>query len=186
MHFTALSLLLAVAMGLEEANAKPPSLLHLYQCNVTMGMSLKMGAGLRSATSLIRNTTRAMFPISGGQFEGSKMSGISVFTFHAMATTTPYVLISAVGKVLAVGAEWGEYDDFGWYKSEGRYQLKTLDGADISVHAIGNTVPDGKIHVYVNYETSNNNYTWMNEIAAVGILNTTKWGYTVDVYQLHS
>ncbi len=93
---------------------------------------------------------------------------------------------SRVGKVLAIGAEWAAYDDVGYFVSDARYQLETLDRGQIFVSAQGNTAPDGLIHVHAKFETSTTKYLWLNDILAVGILQPTKLGYMVDMWQVTS
>ena len=90
------------------------------------------------------------------------------------------------GRVLAVGAEWSTFSQAGYFISDARYQLQTEDRAAIYVNVHGNTVPSGLTHVHAKFETGAAKYAWMNDILAVGIMQTTKLGYMVDMWQVVS
>jgi len=68
---SAVSIVAAASDAPSATNAttpQSPTWEFLYSCNVTMGMSIPIGMG-------IRNTNRTVFPISGGQFVGPKLNG---------------------------------------------------------------------------------------------------------------
>ncbi len=86
--------------------------------------------------------------------------------------------------MLTVGAEWTTYDDDKNFKSESRHMLQALDGSRIYVHSEGQGSSDRGIAVHTRFQTANSSYQWMNAIEAMGFVNPTKWGYTVDVWQV--
>ncbi|CAK7216815.1 hypothetical protein SEUCBS140593_002997 [Sporothrix eucalyptigena] len=177
----------ALAIPVEgQAPASPPppvtpGLDFLFSCNVSMGLSLKVGTG-------IKDTTRAVFPIHGGQAIGPKLSA----------------------KVLEVGADWASYgtllngvnvaDDAvasanpnatTFFATDARFQLLTLDGANILVETKGQTAPPesdpkatGAVHVQAKFGTTSKSYSWLNDILSVGILRTNSDGYQIDLWQL--
>ncbi|OAA68264.1 Outer membrane protein, beta-barrel [Niveomyces insectorum RCEF 264] len=152
----------------------PPGLAFLFSCNVTLGLSIKTGTGLK-------NTTRAVFPIGGGQAIGPKISG----------------------KILVVGADWAAYGTMfdgtnvgengkapnttSYFETDARFQLVTLDGANVLVHTRGQTAPDSggnAVHVHASFSTVHHDYAWLNDVASVGILRTNNDGYQVDLWRL--
>ena len=60
---------IAQAQNSISAAFKPPTLTFLYSCNVSMSMYVKIGQGTG-------NTTRSIFPISGGEFGGPRVQGM--------------------------------------------------------------------------------------------------------------
>jgi len=89
--------------------------------------------------------------------------------------------------VLAVGAEWSSFSGTtGYFISDARYQLQTEDRAAIYVNAQGNSQSSGLTHVRAKFETGVPKYAWMNDILAVGIMQTTKLGYMIDMWQVIS
>ncbi|CAK7217705.1 hypothetical protein SBRCBS47491_003261 [Sporothrix bragantina] len=169
-----------------QAPASPPqpatpSLDFLFSVNVSMGLSLKVGTG-------VMKTTRAVFPISGGQAVGPKVSA----------------------KVLEVGADWALYgtllngtnvadDDVAsknpnattFFATDARFQLLTLDGAYIMVETKGQTAtPEsdpkstGAVHVRATFSTVSKAYSWLNDILSVGILRTNNDGYEIDLWRM--
>ena len=96
-------------------------------------------------------------------------------------------LKNSAGRVLTVGGEWSTYSTTtGYFISDARYQLQTEDRGGIYVNAHGNTVPSGLMHVHAKFETGSPRYAWMNDILAVGIMQKTTLGYTVDMWQVVS
>ncbi|CAK7210980.1 hypothetical protein SCUCBS95973_000975 [Sporothrix curviconia] len=109
-----------------------PVLNFLFSVNVTIGLSLKVGNG-------IMNTTRAVFPISGGQAVEPRISA----------------------KVLEVGADWAFYGTL-----LNGVNLLTLDGANILVEAKGQTATPtsdpkstGAVHVQATFDTVSKAYS---------------------------
>lgn len=88
--------------------------------------------------------------------------------------------------MLAIGAEWAASNDVGYFVSDSRYQLETLDRGEIYVNAHGNTALDGLVHIHAKFETIAPKYLWLNDILAIGILQPTKLGYMVDMWQVLS
>jgi hypothetical protein len=98
---------------------------------------------------------------------------------------TPFNIL--IGKVLAIGAEWSSYNrQTGYFVSDARYHLQTLDRAEIAVSLHGNTAIGGLIHVHAKFETGAAKYLWLNDILAVGIITSTRLGYMVDMWQVVS
>lgn len=167
----------ALAQAPPTANPTTPGLTFLFSCNVTMGLPLKVGTG-------VKNTTRAVFPISGGQAVGPRLQA----------------------KVLEVGADWASYgtllngvnvaDDSTaskdpkattFFGTDARFQLLTLDGANILVETKGQTAPGtttGAVHVLAHLETTSSAYEWINDVLTVGVLRTNSDGYQIDLWQL--
>ena len=88
---------------------------------------------------------------------------------------------------MAVGAEWSSFSTTtGYFISDARYQLQTEDRAAIYVNAQGNSVPSGLTMIRAKFETGSAKYAWMNDVMAVGIMQTTKLGYMIDMWQVTS
>ncbi|KAL1898229.1 hypothetical protein Sste5346_003635 [Sporothrix stenoceras] len=167
----------AQAQALATTTPTAPGLEFLFSCNISMGLSLKVGTG-------VKNTTRAVFPISGGQAVGPRLQA----------------------KVLEVGADWASYgtllngvnvaDDATaskdpkattFFGTDARFQLLTLDGANILVETKGQTAPGtttGAVHLRAHLETTSVAYDWINDILAIGVLRTNSDGYQIDLWQL--
>jgi len=64
--------------------------------------------------------------------------------------------------------------------------LQTLDGAYIYVQTMGQSQAVDGVQLHLRYETANDKYAWMSDIMAIGILRTTSWGYTVNVWRVVS
>lgn len=77
-------------------------------------------------------------------------------------------------------------DALGTFNPDTRYSMKTDDGANIFIQTSGPSKSDGKIHLRMIFETGNANYTWMNEIVAVGILTPGNGYVAIDAWQLES
>ncbi len=65
--------------------------------------------------------------------------------------------------MLAIGAEWAASNDVGYFVSDSRYQLETLDRGEIYVNAHGNTALDGLVHIHAKFETIAPKYLWLND-----------------------
>jgi hypothetical protein len=154
---------------------KPPGLTFLYNCNVSMSLFLKIGQG-------VGNTTRALFPISGGEFGNGKISGADRSPGFGGSCRAD----NAIGKVLSLGGDWLDFDGVNYFVSDSRAHFRTEDGADIYVQMKGKSVPDGVVHVAASFQTATPSYSWLNDIQGVGMLLSTRFGYTVDMYQLQT
>ncbi|KAI1334454.1 hypothetical protein F5Y15DRAFT_289832 [Xylariaceae sp. FL0016] len=138
------------------ADPTPPGLTYLYTVNATLGTSIDVGTGPEGQ--------RTVIPITGGTFSGPKLSGI----------------------VLNLGADWALTDQYGTSHPDTRYQLQTDDGANIFIRTNGPAQADGHIHLRTTFETGHEDYYWLNNVVAVGIL-TSGTGYVViDTWQLVS
>jgi len=73
-------------------------------------------------------------------------------------------------------------------KSDARFQLKTNDGADIYVQmkGKGRLAAGYLVHVNAEFETSNKNYTWLNDVIGTGMLQISRFGYIMDMWQVTS
>ncbi|KAK3367909.1 hypothetical protein B0H63DRAFT_379075, partial [Podospora didyma] len=119
----------------------PPALKHLATLNITLAPPIPVGPGPRG----IRN----IYTITGGDFKGASLSG----------TIPPF------------GGDWGLTDpSTGVFSADTRFQFHTSDGADIFVFTNGPQQPEGVLHVRVAFETGHPTYYWLNNIAAVGIV----------------
>ncbi len=54
------------------------------------------------------------------------------------------------------------------------------------VDARGVSLSDGNAQVYVKFETGSSQYYWLNNAMAIGILQQTKLGYMIDMWQVTS
>ena len=176
----------------DATTPKAPGLTFLYSCNATLGPSINYGAGPKGQ--------RVAIPITGGTFSGPKMSGSSNIPFSNFiapvsstypnskpSTSSANVLPSLpAGTIINLGADWGITDPLGNFNPDSRYGLKTNDGANIFIHTQGPSQKDGKIHLSVFFETGSANYSYLNEIVAVGILTAGSNSVAIDVWQLNS
>ncbi|PVH80794.1 hypothetical protein DL98DRAFT_357430, partial [Cadophora sp. DSE1049] len=126
-----------------------PRLTYLYTANVTLGPTIQYGDGPKG--------NRVAIPIIGGTFDGPKMKGT----------------------IINLGADWGVTDNFGVFNPDTRYGFKTDDGANIYLQTSGPQKQDGLLHLRLLFETGNANYTWLNEIVAVGVLKGGAGSYVV-------
>ncbi len=79
MRWCILLALASAATVLGQAAPKPPGLSFLYSINVTMSHALSFG-------DVVRNTSRSVIPMSGGQFQGPKLIGkCNQPTIHGVA-----------------------------------------------------------------------------------------------------
>lgn len=131
-----------------------PGLEFLYTVNATLGERWSYGDfGMGS---------RVAIPITGGTFEGPKMSGT----------------------VLNLGADWGVTDTTGVFWPDTRYNLRTDDGADIYIQTEGPTQPDGRTLLRGVFQTGHPEYTWLNYVVAMGVLQRPTEEYSSGKYVL--
>lgn len=104
----------------------------------------------------------------------------------ALIQTPLRKLTPSTGTIINLGADWGITDPLGNFNPDSRYGLKTNDGANIFIHTQGPTQKDGKIHLSVFFETGSANYSFLNEVVAVGILTAGSNTVAIDVWQLNS
>lgn len=90
------------------------------------------------------------------------------------------------GKVLNLGADWGLLDRFGTFHPDTRYHLQTDDGANIFVRTEGPAQTDGTIHLHVHFETGHEDYYWLNNVVAVGVLRAGTGYVVIDTWQVGS
>ncbi|TIC99498.1 UPF0311 protein [Colletotrichum higginsianum] len=134
-----LSLVDHAIASLTVTSPKAPKLQLLYRLNLTLGDALSFGPGPKG--------TRLSFPITGGEFNGPRLSG----------------------RVLNVGADLGLVDDKGTFFANAYYQFQTDDGANILVHADGPGVQNGPHPVTrITLETGSEGYYWLNNVVVVG------------------
>lgn len=88
-----------------------------------------------------------------------------------------------LGKVLAIGGDWGLTDPRGYYYPDMRTQLETPDEAYIAIRTTGWTNTDGSIHVRTSYETGSSSYMWLNDVVGLGIMHPTNTGFELDMWQ---
>ncbi|KAH8422382.1 DUF3237 domain-containing protein [Aspergillus melleus] len=92
---------------------------------------------------------RKAIPIVGGNFTGPRLSG----------------------EIRDLGADWGTIDPkTNVFSADTRYNLKTHDGADIFIQTSGPMSPSGQLHLRLIFETGSEEYYWLNNIVAIGIL----------------
>ncbi len=109
--------------------------------------------------------TRMLIAVTGGSFEGPKLSGT----------------------VVAPGGDWVTQRADGSIKLDVRMTLKTNDDAMIfvSYNGIGNVV-DGQLKARCApvFETGDERYAWLNNIQAVGIGGLDGTNVVYDIYEL--
>ncbi len=76
----------------------------------------------------------------------------------------------ATGKILDVGADWGNTGTDGVFHADTRYNLQTNDGANIYIRTSGPQQSNGDLYLRMIFETGATNYAWLNSIVAVGVL----------------
>jgi hypothetical protein len=96
------------------------------------------------------------------------------------------LICGCAGTIINLGADWGVTDSLSVFNPDTRYGLRTDDGANIYIQTSGPSQSDGKIHLRIIFETGNANYTWLNEIVAVGILSAGTGYVAIDAWQLNS
>jgi hypothetical protein len=147
--------LLLACLGLAlAADPTPPGYSYLYTVNATLAPAIDIGDGPLGK--------RVAIPIIGGSFTGPKLKG----------------------KVLNLGADWGLSDRFGTFHPDTRYHLQTDDGANIFIRTEGPAQKDGSIHLHVHFETGHENYYWLNNVVAVGILRAGDGYVVIDTWQI--
>lgn len=88
------------------------------------------------------------------------------------------------GTIRNLGADWGLTDNRGVFHPDTRYGLTTDDGAEIYIRTFGSKQSTGGIYLHGLYETGSDKYWWLNDIVAVGILESgTGWVY-IDMYYM--
>ncbi|KAK3937450.1 hypothetical protein QBC46DRAFT_416194 [Diplogelasinospora grovesii] len=135
----------------------PPRLTYLYSANITLGLPVDLG-------DLPGKGSRTIFPIGGGEVRGPKITG----------------------RMLAIGADWGLNDTRGVYSTDMRAQLETMDGAQIYIQSTGQGQPDGTVHIKASFQTGGANYTWLNDVVAVGVMRSVNDVVAVDMWQMTS
>ncbi|KAF3762238.1 hypothetical protein M406DRAFT_264650 [Cryphonectria parasitica EP155] len=134
-----------------------PGLTFLYSLNCTLGTTIDIGYGPKGH--------RVAIPITGGYFNGPRMSG----------------------NISDLGADWGTTDNkTGVFSADTRYNLVTNDGANIYVQTSGPQQPDGHLHLRQIFETGHPDYYWLNNIVSVGILTARDGWVSIDGWQLES
>ena len=91
------------------------------------------------------------------------------------------ILISGVaGKVPGVGGDWGSYNTANTvFSPEAKIVLETNDGANILMSGRGRSP-----YFAVEFETGNENYSWMNAIQALGTIEVGENNLTAQIFQV--
>jgi hypothetical protein len=81
------------------------------------------------------------------------------------------ILISGVaGKVPGIGGDWGSYNTANIvYSPDAKIVLETNDGANILMSGRGRSP-----YFAVEFETGNENYSWLNAIQALGTIEVSE------------
>ncbi|RTE79162.1 hypothetical protein BHE90_006338 [Fusarium euwallaceae] len=117
-----------------------PSYEFLYTVNASLGERWPVGD--------YGQGSRVVIPITGGTFNGPRLSGT----------------------INNLGADWGLTDSKGVFFPDTRYNLRTHDGADIFIQTAGPTQPDGRTLLRGIFQTGHPDYEWLNYIVAIGVL----------------
>ncbi|KAM0429965.1 hypothetical protein ACHAPT_005969 [Fusarium lateritium] len=117
-----------------------PSYEFLYTVNATLGERWQVGD--------YGQGSRVVIPITGGTFDGPRLSGT----------------------INNLGADWGLTDSKGVFFPDTRYNMRTHDGADIFIQTAGPTQPDGRTLLRGIFQTGHPDYEWLNYVVAVGVL----------------
>ncbi|KAK1753263.1 hypothetical protein QBC47DRAFT_305028 [Echria macrotheca] len=152
---SSLALLLPAALAANNAVPPPPGVAFLYNANITVGLSVDVGQIPAGNVSVI--------PVIGGALIGPKISG----------------------KILAIGADWGLSTPQGYYYSDMRAQIRTMDGANIYVQMAGLMQGnDGLIYMRTTFQTGSKDYWWLNYAFAFGTMKASGTGFVVDMWHL--
>lgn len=184
------------AVATARNSPTPPVLSLLYSMEVLLGERFSLGP-------IPTGDERVVIPIIGGTFKGPKLSGnvATVFCFRPpfvficlqsankasppdmTATNTPRY----AGTILSLGADWRLTDADGKIRPDARYNIRTDDGASIFVQTIGLPAgPGGPAILRGQFETATNGtYAWLNDAAAVGVLNRNgTTSVLIDMWQV--
>jgi hypothetical protein len=156
MHLKCFSVFLFVALsaGIPSGDHLPseppaPTLQWLYTSFVELGIPIDVGEA--------PNGRRVIFPITGGNFSGPKMSGM-----HNMVLIRSSCLISP-GKINNLGGDWAQIINGTTY-TDTRYNLVTTDGGQIYVRSEGATdEATGNLPGKFKLETGHSRYQWLNK-----------------------
>lgn len=91
-----------------------------------------------------------------------------------------------IATITNLGADWGVRDAMNNFNPDTHYGMTTNDGANIYIQTAGPSQPDNTTHLRMIFETGHANYTWLNEIVAVGILRGGDGYVSIDAWQLES
>ncbi|KAK4448822.1 hypothetical protein QBC34DRAFT_464694 [Podospora aff. communis PSN243] len=133
----------------------PPGVAFLYNANITVGLTVDVGSIPAGNVSVI--------PVIGGALVGPKISG----------------------KILAIGADWGLSTPQGFYYSDMRAQIRTMDNANIYVQMTGLMQGNnGVVYVRTTFQTGHKDYWWLNYAFTFGTMRASGTGYVVDMWYL--
>ncbi|PVH78489.1 hypothetical protein DL98DRAFT_462291 [Cadophora sp. DSE1049] len=83
------------------------------------------------------------------------------------------------------GEDWGITDKSGNFYPDVRSAFRTDDGVEIYLQTSGAQRGD-VLHLAIQYETGNANYTWLNNIVGVGILRPGNGYAIIETWELES
>ncbi|KAK4169889.1 hypothetical protein QBC43DRAFT_340448 [Cladorrhinum sp. PSN259] len=150
-----LSSIVLLGISVLAQEQAPPGVAFLYNANITVGLSVDVGA--------IPSGNVTVIPVIGGALIGPKVSG----------------------KILAIGADWGLSTPQGAYYSDMRAQIRTMDNANIYVQMTGLMQrSDGVIYVRATFQTGSKDYWWMNYAFAFGTMRASGTGFMVEMWHL--
>ncbi len=130
---------------------------YLFTMKATLGPATRIPGGPQGS--------RAIVAVTGGAFEGPKLSGA----------------------VAPVGGDWVTLRSDGSYKLDVRATLVTDDGAAIYISYNGIGVPkDGRtpLRTAPLFETADPRYAWLNNVQAVGLGFSGRGEVQYDIYAL--
>jgi hypothetical protein len=136
---------------------QPPVLDFLFTMRATLGASQRIGRGPIG--------TRVIVPVTGGTFEGPKLSGV----------------------VMENGGDWVQVREDGSLRLDVRITLHTADAANIymAYTGIGISV-DGQnqLRTAPLFETGDERYAWLNRLQAVATGTSGNGEVNYDVFAL--
>ena len=136
---------------------EPPALDFLFTMRATLGASQRIGRGPIG--------TRVVVPVTGGTFEGPKLSGV----------------------VMENGGDWVQVREDGSFRLDVRITLHTADGANIYMAYTGIGVSvDGRnqLRTAPLFETGDERYAWLNRLQAVAAGSSGNGEVNYDVFAL--
>ena len=128
---------------------------HLFRMSIQTALRAIIANGPRG--------TRAVVDCPEGSFEGERLRG----TLHSP------------------GGDWATVAPDGTVHVDARVLLKTEDGADIFMTYLGIGTPGGaELRTAPQFQTSDERYTWLNGVQAIGVGGNEGGVVSYEVYRV--
>ncbi|KAK0713718.1 hypothetical protein B0T26DRAFT_648720 [Lasiosphaeria miniovina] len=152
---TLASALVRPVLGAGSATPAPPGVQYLFSANVTVGLSVDVGAIPAGNVTVI--------PVIGGAVLGPNIAG----------------------KMLALGEDWNIQTSNGYALSDTRAHIRAMDNSNIYVQMSGITrEANGNVFVRASFQTGSKGFWWMNYVFAFGIMKPSATGFTLDMWYM--